>query len=149
MKERITTQALTPTNNQTPPQKQGSKLSQIWQKLKDVLRVQKDLLLGGGGIAIRDNHNATTLDVKYFEKACTKIALRFAHKHNLRLEFFVTDDVVSFGDIYIFNLIDIYYDLNTNQPKGLILEWCEAVIEHHETKGFISFVSYSKGLRYE
>ena len=48
----------------------------------------------------------------------------FCEKQELDFEFWVGDQTVAhFGDNYFFNFMDIKYDIDTNQPKGLIMEW--------------------------
>ncbi len=81
-----------------------------------------------------------------------KLVFVFQQKHDLPdfedLE--ITDTVVFFGDHYLFTIDNILYDLSTNQPKGLILEWFDIEFNTYEpTKSNvkINFYSYSMGLR--
>lgn len=68
----------------------------------------------------------------------------FIQKHELVFEHEINDDLTDmlcFGE-YHFTLNDIVHDIDTNQPKGLILEW-------HDTDTIINFKSYCMGLRNE
>lgn len=75
-----------------------------------------------------------------------KLVLVFQKKHDLPdfedLE--ITDTLVFFGDHYLFTVDNILYDLSTNQPKGLILEWFNTQYNAYKQ---INFNSYSMGLR--
>ena len=70
---------------------------------------------------------------------------KFEKKHDCRFEYAVSDDltgIISFGDIYFFHISDIIFDIDTNQPKGLIFEWINDCVENEEkTINFISNIS--------
>lgn len=85
---------------------------------------------------------------KRYRKICTEYVELFAKKHDVDFEFWVADifgEVAGFGDYY-FNFSDIVYDVNTNQPKGLIFSWQDHCLDFDRTQ-YINFYSYSKGLR--
>lgn len=89
--------------------------------------------------AIKKNFINATMDlIKAFEK-----------KQDVRFQYFIADDitgVADFGDILLFNVSDIWHDLTTEQPKGLIVEWQEANVENDGN--FINYKSYCMGLRH-
>jgi hypothetical protein len=92
-----------------------------------------------------------TLQRRY-EINCNEYIKRFCKKQELDFEYWVGDNiggVASFGDVYFFNFTDIVWDINSNQPKGLILDWLEDCLDQQKTViGIINYFSYSKGLRF-
>jgi hypothetical protein len=46
-----------------------------------------------------------------------------------------------------FNFQDIVWDINSKQPKGLIVDWYYESIEN--PKKSMNYYSYTKGLRYD
>lgn len=86
---------------------------------------------------------------KKLNKILKKYIKKFEKKHDCCFEHAVADDlmgVICFGDVLFFSINDIVYDIDTKQPKGLIIDWLYDSI--HQDK-HINFYSYSKGLRYE
>lgn len=86
---------------------------------------------------------------KKLDKILKKYIKKFEKKHKLNFEFAVSDDlmdVICFGDVLLFSINDIIYDIDTKQPKDLIIDWLYDSI--HQDK-HINFYNYSKGLRYE
>lgn len=86
---------------------------------------------------------------KKLNKILKKYIKKFEKKHGLTFEFAVEDDlmdVICFGDVLFFSIHDIIYDIDTKQPKGLIIEW---LYDSMYQDKYINFQSYSKGLRYE
>jgi hypothetical protein len=75
-----------------------------------------------------------------------KLVFVFQQKHDLPdfEDLGITDTIVFFGDHYLFTIDNILYDLFTNQPKGLILEWFDTQCNEYKQ---INFYSYSMGLR--
>lgn len=74
---------------------------------------------------------------------------QFEKKHELDFESAVSDDlmgILCFGDYY-FNISDVIYCIDTNQPKHLILEWHDESVRHEDLN--INFQSYCMGLRFE
>ena len=83
------------------------------------------------------------------DKVLGKYIRKFEKKHGLRFEFAVADDlmgVICFGDVLFFDINNIIYDIDTKQPKGLIIDWLYDTMNQDK---YINFQSYSKGLRYE
>ncbi|TXD47360.1 hypothetical protein [Polaribacter sp. IC073] len=87
---------------------------------------------------------------KDLEKSVYKIIKAFEKKHDVYFQYFVCDDVTgmaSFGDVLYFNISDICFDIFSEQPKGLIIEWLEDSLENEEEN--INYQSYARGLRFE
>lgn len=86
---------------------------------------------------------------KKLNKILKKYIKKFEKKHDCRFEHAVSDNlmgIICFGDVLFFDINDIIYDIDTNQPKGLIIDWLYDGIYQDN---YINFKSYSKGLRYE
>ena len=90
-----------------------------------------------------------------YETICIELALEFAKKQNLDLDFWVADiigDLASFSGEYCFNMSDIVYDIKTNQPKYKIIEWQNYIVENYlkdNSKDYkINYSSYCKGIRF-
>ena len=84
-----------------------------------------------------------------FEAAAHKIIKAFEKKQDLEFQFFVGDDVTDiafFGDVDFFNFSDIYHDITTDQPKGLIKEW---LYDKMDGENYINYKAYCMGLRHE
>lgn len=82
-----------------------------------------------------------------YERACDDYVVAFCVKQEMGFEFWVGDDIggiAMIGD-YFFNMHDMVWDVNSEQPAGLILSWYEECIEH--PKKAINYFSYTKGLR--
>ena len=92
-----------------------------------------------------------TLEKRY-EANCNEYINRFCKKQELYFEYWVGDiigGVASFGDVYFFNFTDIVWDINSNQPKELILNWLEDSLDEQKTAiGIVNYFSYTKGLRF-
>lgn len=89
---------------------------------------------------------------------CNEYVRKFAKKQGLRFEYWIADNVgetACFNADCSFNFSDIVYDIDTRQPKGLIIKWQNESIEHYvkykETYDYanINYYSYSKGLRFK
>lgn len=66
--------------------------------------------------------------IKKYKKHCNKIAQKFCKKQDIDAEnswWFSSKigQILICGDTITFNLTDIILDLETNQPKGFIIEW--------------------------
>lgn len=84
------------------------------------------------------------------ENAVSDIIKAFEKKQGVSFQFFVSDyvtGVACFGDVLYLNISDIWYDLLTEQPKGLIINWLEDCLENENKT--INYHSYSIGLRFE
>lgn len=90
---------------------------------------------------------------KQYEEVCNQYITKFVKKQELDFDGWVGDEVggiASFSTQYFFNLSDIILDLNTKQPKGLILEWQNNGVENALNTPFsetINYKSYTMGLR--
>ncbi|MFJ1491862.1 hypothetical protein [Capnocytophaga canis] len=89
-----------------------------------------------------------------FEKASIALVEAFAEKQDLDFDFFIGDnpaEVVSFSCEITFSLNEIWHDLATNQPKGLIMEWFYENLEqyHKGNNDYINYYSWTMGKRYE
>ena len=90
-----------------------------------------------------------------YEAICNEYVQKFANKQGLEFDKDAwvggtVGGIVCLSD-YFFDLADIVLDINTRQPKGLILKWQNDSIEAHMENPFtenINYYSYSKGLRY-
>ncbi len=85
--------------------------------------------------------------------ACMDYVCAFAKKQGLEFEYFaneLTCDFVAFGDYY-FSLADIILDIQSDQPKGKIIDWQNDGIGYHMAGGTenINYSSYCMGLRFE
>jgi hypothetical protein len=86
---------------------------------------------------------------KEYEKVVNEYIKLFAEKQGI--EFFgwvgdIVGGIADFGDVYIFNFQDIVWDINSEQPTGLILQWNYDCIENEKA---INYFSYTKGLRHK
>ncbi|MFJ1411716.1 hypothetical protein [Capnocytophaga canimorsus] len=89
-----------------------------------------------------------------FEKASIALVEAFAEKQDLDFEHFIGDDpaeAISFSCEITFSLNEIWHDLATNQPKGLIMEWFYENLEQYYkgSKDYINYYSWTMGKRYE
>jgi hypothetical protein len=88
------------------------------------------------------------LKVQY-EKVCNEYVKRFCEKHDLEFGGWVAGivgDIASYGDFY-FSFQDVVWDINSKQPKGLIIKWYDEVLLSLGPS--INYYSYTKGLRTE
>jgi hypothetical protein len=72
----------------------------------------------------------------------------FCRRQSLEFSYWVADEpgsIAACGD-YFFNFRDIVFDVDTHQPKGLILEWYDEVLSHEGQP--INYYAYAKGLRF-
>lgn len=94
------------------------------------------------------------LKVQY-ETICNEYVNRFSEKHDIEFDGWVGSDVggiASFSSQYFFNISDIVFDINTNQPVGLILHWQDDGTDYNmfnDKTEYINYKSYTMGLRYE
>lgn len=89
------------------------------------------------------------------EQAIKEYISAFEDKHEVEMEFPVSDDItgiICFGDTRYFNISDIIFDIDNNLPQGLILQWNDDTSDHNLMKDspeYINLKSYAAGLRYE
>jgi len=87
---------------------------------------------------------------KQYEVIVDKYIKVFCKKQDFYLEYWVADEIggtACFGDIYYFSFDDIRYDIDTEQPAELILNWINDSVQYEDLK--INYKSYSNGLRFE
>lgn len=85
-----------------------------------------------------------------YEKIVNDYITIFCKKQEVNLEYWIADivgGIADFGDVIVINFSDIIYDINTNQPKGLIIDWIYDSLDNADR--VINYYSYSKGLRYD
>lgn len=87
-----------------------------------------------------------------YHKACNKLVALFSKKHDIEFDYWVCDEVggiASFITQYFFTMDDIVFDIATEQPKGLILQWQDDTVKFYKSEdNQINFKSYTKGLRH-
>ena len=85
---------------------------------------------------------------KQYQSICNQYIEEFCEKQEVSFEGWVADQVggiaVCSFDFY-FSFQDIVLDINSDQPKGAIIDWYHQNIENPEKS--INYYSYSKGLR--
>ena len=84
-----------------------------------------------------------------YKSICEEYANMFLQKQDFSEYYWIGDQiggVVDFNEAYSFNFGDIVYDIDTNQPKGLIMEWQDSCLEHDN---LINYTSYCMGLRHK
>ena len=89
--------------------------------------------------------------VKAYELICNELVKKFAKKHGYEFSYWIGKEIggiACFIEEYFFNMNDIYYDMKTNQPIGLIFEWQDYMVENQVEECRINFESYSKWARY-
>lgn len=86
---------------------------------------------------------------KQYEDVVSEYVQKFCNKQGLEFEHWIGDNIggiACFGDIFYYNLQDVIWDVNSKQPKGLIIEWLYDSINNPEKS--INYYSYSKGFRF-
>ena len=94
---------------------------------------------------------------KQYNFVCNEYIQKFINKQQIDFDGWISDDVggiASFCCQYFFNLSDIIFDINTKQPKGLILEWQSDDVDYnllreHKEQIHINYKSYAMGLRFD
>lgn len=82
-----------------------------------------------------------------YQKACEAYIEEFATKQDMEFEGWVANvvgDIAYFGD-YFFNFRDIVWDINSNQPKGLILDWYNRYLE--DVGNCVNYYSFTKSIQ--
>jgi len=88
-----------------------------------------------------------------YEAVCLEYIKLFCEKQEVDFDGWVGDEVggmASFASTYDFHLSDIALDIDTNQPKGLILSWQNEHVNFNsftEVRRYINYKSYTMGLR--
>jgi len=57
----------------------------------------------------------------------------FESKQNLIFSGYAQETIASFGDNFFFNMSDIKFDIDTNQPKRIFLDWFDYALDAHTT----------------
>lgn len=92
---------------------------------------------------------------KQYNFVCNEWVQKFCNKQQLDFDGWVGDEIggiASFSCQYFFNLSDIILDLNTKQPKGLILDWQSDAVDFNmfnPSPQNINYKSYTMGLRFD
>jgi hypothetical protein len=84
-----------------------------------------------------------------YVKICNLYVQEFCEKQELEFMYWINDDVGGIFEAsdYFFSFADIVYDINSNQPKGLILKWSDECIINHPKA--INYYSYTIGLTFK
>ena len=88
-----------------------------------------------------------------YENACNMYVEVFCKKQEMYFDGWIghiVGEMGCFGDYYL-SIQDIILDIQTNQKKGLILDWHNDGVEHalNGKEGHINYASYIKWLRYK
>ena len=90
---------------------------------------------------------------KQYCSICNEYIKKFSAKQEIQFDGWVGDEIggiASFCQQYFFGMDQIILDLNTKQPKGLILSWqnenTDCAVKNKKPK-YINYKSYTKGLR--
>lgn len=91
---------------------------------------------------------------KQYEFICNEWIRKFCKKQEMDFEHWIGDEVGGIAVIgdYCFKLSDIILDLNTKQPKGLILKWQNEDVDFNtlnKKPQHINYKSYTMGLRHK
>ena len=84
-----------------------------------------------------------------YESCCNEYLQRFCDKQEMTNEGWVVNQVggVALCSDFYFNFTDIVWDINSEQPKGQIIDWYYENLDNIEKA--INYYSYTKGLRIE
>lgn len=94
------------------------------------------------------------LDANY-SKCCDQYIKFFCDKQDISYTSFNwihVNEMAMFIDQYFFNMQEIIYDVNTNQPQHQILEWQDHIVEYtmyNKDLPKINYSSYCMGERYD
>ncbi len=92
---------------------------------------------------------------KHYDFVCNEYIKLFCEKQKIDFDGWISDEIggiAAFISEYYFSMSDIVFDLHTNQPVNLILDWqSDGVDAHFENPELstINYMSYTMGLRYE
>ncbi len=84
---------------------------------------------------------------KQYEFVCNEYVTKFCNKQEMDFEGWVGDTIggIAYCNDFYFNFQDIVWDINSKQPKGVIIDWYYENLEIPEKS--INYFSYTKGLR--
>lgn len=82
-----------------------------------------------------------------YETACNEYVKLFCAKQEMEFEGWIADIIgeIACCNDFFFNFHDIVWDINSEQPKGMIIDWYYSCLE--STEKAINYYSYTKGLR--
>lgn len=82
-----------------------------------------------------------------YELICNDYVIFFCNKQEMDFEGWVGDVVggIAYCNDFFFDFLNIVLDINSKQPKGLIVDWYYENMENPEKS--INYHSYTKGLR--
>lgn len=90
--------------------------------------------------------------IRTYEQSVNALVKAFCQKQYVKFDVDMWADrvggVILIRDYYYLNFSDIYYDMETEQPKGMIFDWYN-YLEHNKDKSFVNYESYIKGFRHE
>lgn len=80
-----------------------------------------------------------------YQNACEAIVEAFCEKQEMSFEHWVDiGNIVLCSDFFL-NLSDIIYDIETDQPKGRIIEWYDISLEAYGKKeGYINYSTWCR-----
>lgn len=84
---------------------------------------------------------------KQYELVCNQYVDLFCKKQDMSFNGWVGNTIggIALCNDFYFNFHDIVWDINSNQPKGSIIDWYYDNLENTEKS--INYYSYTKGLR--
>lgn len=84
-----------------------------------------------------------------YEAVCNEYVSKFCKKQGLEFEYWVANQVggITQCNDFFFNFSDIVWDINSKQPKGLIIKWYDESASA-PVDNVINYFSYTKGLRF-
>lgn len=91
---------------------------------------------------------------RQYEFVCNEWVQKFCNKQQIDFDGWIGNEIggiCGFASQYFFNMSDIILDLNTKQPKGLILDWQSEDVDFNmfnENQQHINYKSYTMGLRH-
>lgn len=79
-----------------------------------------------------------------YEKACNNYVKSFCEKQDMEFYGWVDNKVgeIALCNDFYFNLFDIVWDINSNQPKYRIIDWYYEVMEYPEKS--INYYNWTK-----
>lgn len=85
--------------------------------------------------------------ITQYEKYCNEILKAFCEKQEMNNEGWVGEQIggIAMCSDFFFNFLDIVWDLNSEQPKGKIIEWYDTTLDAvMGEKAMINYVNFCK-----
>ena len=81
---------------------------------------------------------------KQYELVCNEYMNKFCNKQEMDFNGWLADIVggIACCNEFLFNFQDIVWDINSKQPKGMIVNWCYENLDNPEKS--INYFSYTK-----